>query len=326
MNAWDLQNKVSQRVPGYTQSEYLEVCNEAYQELWVLTSTLVSDYFTDQAIVTVAAQAKEFDLRYNTNGKLSAAIHPKIYQIDRIRVLQPGAANWLPGTPRTWTDASRQGSEQDANNPVSTTSPYYYAVFGRGILQFTRPLPVGASIEVIYTTGYFEMAIVSNGTVSNAGTAVTGSGTTFTQLLPPDFLPDYLPSVTNIESDIEAELVVNPGAAGQLNYQVATLSNDTALNLVKTPSPTLSGAAYALGTVPDIPESHHRLILDIATRNLLAHPAVANDARFSYWDQKANRGLARYADAVIERQHQEADRRQRFPMGAVRRTTAYDAR
>lgn len=321
MNAWSLYNVLQQRLPGYTLTEYLEVLNEAYQDLWTQTDLLNVDYFSDIATVTVAVQGKEFDLRYNLGNGLSAPVHPKIFQISRIRVLQPGAASWVSANPREWTDTARQAQEQDATSPVSTTAPYYYKLFGRGLIRFARPLPVGTQLEIVYTIGFFDLSIVTVGTVASSGTTVTGTGTKFTQLLPPDFDVGYLPGPDD-EADIEAELVVgaalNPSTP-PLIYHVSAVASDTSLSLLTAPNPALAGSTYAVGSIPDTPESHHRLIVDMALRAMLARPAIATDTRFQYWNTKVERALAVYADHLIERQHQEADKRQRFPYGAMRR-------
>jgi len=313
-NAWTIQNSVSQHIPGYTLAEYLEASNEAYEELWQATQVLNNDYFTIIDQVNVAIQQAEFDLRYNLNGGLVTSVHPKIYQISRIRVLQPGSTTWIAASPASWVDTGIQGQQQDSTTPVSTTSPYWYVLLGRGLIRFGRPLPVGATIEVIYTIGYFDLTIVNDGTISSSGLQIVGTGTHFTQLLPPDFIAaGFLPS-SQQEMDVEAELIVNPTTAPFV-YKVANIISDTVLTVFTAPSPVLSNAAYALASQPDTPLDYHRFISDLATRNMLARPAIGSDTRFNYWVSKCEQEMGRYQDNVIERQHQAADKRRRFPYG-----------
>jgi len=305
--------------------EYLREINDAYQELWRETVLLDNDYFTAIGQVSVVAQAQIFDLRYNGNGALNVSLHPRLFQPVRVRVLPPNGANWVRTEPQPFNDSGEMAVEQQFAQPPSTTGPYRWQYFNRGLLRFGRPLPIGTLIEVVYTFGYFNLNVLGNGTLQTtggAGAGVTGAGTTFLSLIGPDYQapasPTMEPSTGTLlplEIAVEAEIVINPSVA-PVAYKVNSIAGDLVLTLYTAPIVAIPAATpYALANVPEIPEPHRVLIATLATRNMLAVPAIVQDARFAYWDAKCERDLDRYKDSIVERQQQAVPHRQRFPMG-----------
>lgn len=318
MNALSLCQRVQRRNPSYDISEYLDEVNAAYKETWDYILQLEDSYFTDQKIVTVATSAVEFDFLANFNGNLNTAVSLRAFQIDRLRILQPGDTNWSKGQPRSWNDDDFQAQQQITPQIAATSGPYYYILFSKFSVLFAQPLPVGTQIEVTYSFIFMPLAIVFNGTVSSAGTAITGAGTNFTQVVPADFI-SALPG-NDQDTDIGMELVFNQGANNQ-TFRVKAITSDTALTLLTAPNPVIPALTnYNLCSVPDIPDGHHNVISTIATRNFMSTPG--NDSRFTSWAALAKTELDSMRDSIMVRQRQEPARVRPFPQRLLRYTVS----
>jgi hypothetical protein len=312
MNAVSLIQRVSRRIPQYDASEYLDEINAAYKEVWDYILQLDDSYFTDIKIVTVTTSASEFDFLYNSNGFLNAPVSPRYFQIDRIRILQPGDVNWYPATPRPWNDPYVISQEQLNPQQTSNFPPYFYNPFAKGSIKFASPFVVGTQIEVIYSFIFLPLTYLFNGTVTVTGgaNAVTGTNTSFTQLIGPDF-QGGLPG-TDQDTDIGVELVF----PNNQTYRVKAITSDTALTTITNVSPAQSGATYNLAMVPDTPEGHHNVIATLATRNFMSTPA--SDSRLGFWVAQAEKELDSMRDSVMTRQRQAPARRGRFPQSVMR--------
>jgi hypothetical protein len=318
VNALSLVQRVQRRNPSYDISEYLDEVNAAYKETWDYILQLEDSYFTDQKIVTVATSAAEFDFLYNFSGNLNNSVSFRAFQIDRIRILQPGDTNWSKAHPRGWNDDDFQAQQQITPQVAATSGPYYYVLFSKFSCLFAQPLPVGVQIEVTYSFIWLPLAIVYNGTVQSTGTAVTGTGTNFTQIVAADFAA-ALPG-NDQDTDIGVELVLNAGANNQ-TFRVKAITSDTALTLLTAPSPAIAANTnYNLCSVPDIPDGHHNVISTIATRNFMSTPG--NDPRFAAWAALAEKELDSMRDSIMVRQRQEPARVRPFPQRLLRYTTS----
>ena len=314
MNALSLVQRVARRNPVYAQSEYLDECNAAYKESWDYILQLDDSYFTDTKIVTVTTSVAEFDFLTNFSNNLNSAVSLRAFQIDRIRILQPGDTRWVKAAPRNWNDDDFQAQQQLTPQVAATSGPYLYQIFSKFSVLFAQPLPVGAQIEVVYSFIWMPLVILSNGTITSSGVNVTGATTTFTQVVPPDFQL-ALPG-NDQDTDIGLEVVVGPAGA-QLAYRVKTLTSDTVLTTLTAIAPVLGSAtAYNLCTVPDIPDGHHNVISTIATRNFMSTPG--NDQRFSAWAALAEKELDSMRDSIMVRQRQEPARVRPFPQRILR--------
>jgi hypothetical protein len=311
VNAASLVSLVSSRIPGYDITEYLREINTAYQNCWDKIVQLDDSYFTDIKTVTVNAAAAEFDFLYNSNGNLATTVSNRYFQIDRIRILQPGDTNWIPAQPRGWNDPQYLQIQQSTPQQVATQPPYLYIPFAKGSALFARPLPVGTQIEIVYTFVYVPLTIVSSGTVSSATNVVTGTATTFTQLLGADYQAG-LPG-TDEDTDIGIELVLG----GNQTYRVKTIASDTALTTINPVSPAVTNAAFSLAIVPDIPEGHHEVISIMATRNMAITPAK-DIALAGQMAGMAKEMMDSMRDTIMTRQRQEPARRRRFPQSVLR--------
>lgn len=315
MNALSLVQRVSRRNPSYDVSEYLDETNAAYKEAWDYILQLDDSYFTDTKIVTVAVQAAEFDLIANQNSNLNAAVSFRFFQIDRIRILQPGDVNWCPAHPKNWNEPDFVSQQQLTPQPPATASPYVYQIFSKGSLLFGRPLPVGTQIEVVYTFIFLPLVLLSSGTVTTSGVTITGASTNFTKILAADYQLG-LPG-NDLDTDVGVEIILDP--TGQQTYRVKTITSDTVLTTLNPVTPALgSGGPYTLASVPDIPDGHHNVISTLATRNFMSTPG--NDSRVTFWAALAEKELDAMRDSVMTRQRQEPARRRRFPQSIARYT------
>lgn len=313
MNAFSLRELVKRRVPGYDDTEYLSEINDVYEEVWQEIQQLDEMYFADIAVVTTTSQSDLFDLVWNMYGNLSSSL-PRLHQIHRIRIKQPGDVNFQPVS---WSHANApeyMGRQTQTNQPAQTTPPYYVAAFGEGSIKFAQPLPVNVQLEIWYTFKCLDLQILNAGSVSVSGNVVTGQGTFFTQLVPAD-MQQYLPSPPLVEVMIEADITIN----GQ-TYRVNEVDGDTQL-LTDVAPPVLSNASYVLSGVPEFPPSIHRLIATLATRNILTTPA--EDERFGIWAARAEQMKAIMKNTMIQRQRQEPPKKGRFPYGISRRARYY---
>lgn len=319
-NAWGLVQFLQQRVPGYDPSEYLREINSAYIHVWEEITKLRNNWFTNVAVVTTTKAQFIYDFRYNADSALNAAVSPRLYQIVRIRVLPNSTTGNLYQTSRAMTLQSPDFIAI-SSNPSATptqTGPYYWVVQGKNSVQFGLPLAIGTQLEVTYTYWPLGLTYISAGNVTSTGTAVTGTNTFFTQLLPPDF-QSLLPSGTGTSQELaEAELICNSNQV----YRVATVTSDTALSTVTAISPTLgANSTYVLASVPEVPREHLRVVASVALPKIYGW--VGDDARISEATTIAEKNVQMMKDSLIERQAQDPPRRTRFPYGIARRNRAF---
>jgi hypothetical protein len=313
LNAASIVARVQRRIPAYDQSEYLDEVNVAYKECWDYITQLEDSYFTEQVTVTVAQQSDTFDFLYNGNGNLSSAISPRYFQITRIKINQAGDTNWIPALPRNWNDPNVLAYEQNTQQPVQTSPPYMYTLYGKGFVKFANPLGVGVQIQVVYTFDFLPLKILSNGTVvaSGGSTTVVGGGTNFTQIVGADYQAS-LPGIDG-DTDVGVELIL---PSMNLSFRVAKIFSDTQLNTITTLPPIPVNSSYVLASVPDIPIAHHNVIATIATRNFMSTPG--NDSRFTTWAALAEKEIGSMKDSIMQREQQEPPRRGRFPYSLAR--------
>lgn len=320
-NAFGLYQYLAQRVPGYDVSEYLRELNSAYVHVWEEVTKLKNHYFTNIVTVTVTNPQFQYDLMFNADGALSAAVSSRLYQVTRIRV-QPSGSGLFQST------IASQPNDPDyisiSANPVSSASqsgPYYWYLSGRNQLNWGLPLSLGTKIEVEYTFWPIALTILSGGTVASSGNSVTGTTTNFTNLLQPDF-QSALPSV-QAQEEIQAEFVCNGTVplGGQI-YRVTKITSDTALltNVAVTPA-LIAGSAYVLATLPEIPREHIRVIAAKALRSM--YSIVADDSRVTEWTAIETSNMQMMKDALMERQSQSPPRKIRFPGSLARRNRAF---
>lgn len=315
-NAFGLVQYVAQRVPGYDFSEYLRELNAAYVHVWEEVSKLENQYFTNIKTVTVTTAQFGYDFMFNADNALSSAISSRLYQIKRLRVLPPAGGLYQ-------TTASLSPTEPDftslAANPSATpsqTGPYYWYLTGRNNVQFALPLAVGTTLEVTYSFWPLALTYLFNGTVSSAGSTVTGNGTTFTQLLQPDF-QGFQPTV-QAQEEVQAELV---GPDSQI-YRVKTIPSLTSLTLATSPSPVFAGGSpYILAVLPEIPREHIRVVASIAVQKM--YSLAGDDSRVSEWSAIATSNIQMMKDSLISRQSNTPARKQRNPYGIGRRNRAF---
>ena len=326
MNAISLISRVFRRVPGYDPSEYLDEINTTYKECWDYILQLDDSFFTDIKVISTSTVASEFDFLYNSNGNLASALSPRYFEIDRIRILQPGNSRWSTAVARPWIDADLIGIEQLTPQNVSTADPYIYTAFAIGSIKFAMPLPAGTQIEVIYTFIWLPLTYLTNGNVTTIGGAnnVTGSATSFTQVISPDF-QQSLPGIDE-DTDIGVELILNYVGPTQLPapnqvYRVAAITTNTTLATVTNVANSQAGISYCLAMVPDIPEGHHNVISTMATANMIATLEAGETTMLQYWAGKAEKELNSMRDSVMTRQRQTPSRRQRFPQSVMRMTS-----
>lgn len=319
MNLISLINRVQSRVPGYTQPEYVREINDAYADVWDYILQLDDSYFTDIKIVTVINSATaEFDFAWNANGALSAGVSNRYFQIDRIRVLQPGQSNWFAAQPRPWNDQQFLMLQQLTPQQPAQNAPYLYVLLSKSSILFSQPMPIGTQIEVVYTFFFLPLNVTSTGTITTNGvtTVVNGSGTGFTGVVPPDYAGG-LPGIDQ-DTDIGLEFVI--GSTVPINdgtsYRVKSVQNDTLANTWTVITPALAGSTFSLAMVPDIPDGHHRVIATRATRNIMSTPA--KDPRFAQWAAMDREQMDMLRDTVMTRQRQQPARRQRFSQSVLR--------
>ena len=327
-NVFGLAQYVAQRLPGYDFSEYVRELNAAYIHVWEEISKLKNHYFTNQLQVTVAINnQRNFDLLYNADGNLSAPVSSRLYQITRIRVQPPSGGLFQTCSMLHFNDPDFVSVEANPASQSTQTGPYYFTLFGHGRLRSAIPLAQGSTIEFTYT--YWPIALQymtsnsPNSSVSSATNAVTGVGTTFTQLVPPDFQAANPTAAVVNEEFMQAEFVCNGQvAAGGQAYRVAAIANDTTLTTLNAITPVLApGSAYVLAAVPEIPREHIRVIASVALSKLFS--VAGDDQRTQEWTAIAASSMQMMKDSLIERQSNNPPKKQRFQYGTGRRNRAF---
>jgi hypothetical protein len=327
-NIFGLVQYVAQRVPGYDFSEYLRELNSAYIHVFEEVSKLKNHYFTNQVTVTVAIDGqRNFDLLYNADGNLSAAVDSRLYQITRIRVRSANAQLFQTCTMTHFNDPEFTSIEA-FSGPVGTqTGPYYFALFGHGRLRAAIPLGLGTSLEFTYTYWPLALSFMSsfnpNSSVSSAGAVVTGVGSTFTQIVPPDFQATVPTAGVVNEQFMQAELICNGQvAAGGQVYRVASIASDTVLSTMTPIAPALAGGSqYVLATVPEIPREHIRVIAAIALSKI--YSVAGDDQRVQEWTAISTANVQMMKDSLIERQSNNPPKKLRFPFSISKKNRMF---
>lgn len=320
-NAFGLVQYLSQRLPGYDPSEHLRELNSAYIHVWEEITKLKDHYFTNISRVTTVTAAYQYDLMFNADNALSAAVSPRLYQVTKLRFMAPGSTQFAtsvalsPNSP----DFVEINSASSAN--PSQSGPYRWYLSGRNQLNMGLPLAVGTVIEVTYTFWPIALTFLSAGVVASTGTAVTGTATNFTNLVQPDFLP-YLPNL-QAQEEIQCELICNPTVelGGQI-YRVTKITSDTALVTKTAVAPALAaGNAYALATLPEIPREHIRVVAALALKNM--YSVAGDDQRSGEWTAIYEKNIQMMKDALETRQSNNPAQKIRFPGSLARRNRAW---
>jgi hypothetical protein len=314
-NTYGLYQYMAQRLPGYDPSEYLRELNSAYIHVWEEVTKLKNHYFTNQKTLTVVSPTNNFDLLYNANNALSGVLSNRLYQITRIRVQPPAGGLFQTSTAMHFNDPDYLSISANPGSTPSQTGPYWWTLYGRGNLLFGLPLQTGSVIEVTYTFWPISLTYLSNGTLTSVGQVITGTSTTFTQLVPPDFQTS-LP-LSKQQEEILAELIVNNSAV----YQVSAITSDTALSTFVPIAPALAGATYVVATAPEIPREHIRVIASVAMAKMFS--VDGDDARTVEWTGTAASNMQMMKDSLVERYSNNPPKKQRFPYGVGRRNRAF---
>ena len=310
MNTRSLIDRVTRRIPGYTDAEYLDELAEAYEDVWNKVILLDNSWFEDTIEVTVVTASTDFDLLFNTDSKLNQAVSPLLHTVRRIRVLPPSAADWVLAEPKHDLAPSFLNQEGPDVPENATSGPYFYRVYGKGTIQFGRPLIANTKIEVKHIFAPVPLAITSAGTVSSAALVVTGTGTFFKNILPPDLRARFLTGL-DIEAQVEAEIVVDG-----FPYRVDAIASDTSLNTFVAAG--ASTDTFSLSVVPDLPVVHHSVLAAIATRNLFSTPG--DDSRFQEWAAIAQSKVENMMNALASRQAQRNPKKRPFVPRSSSRT------
>ena len=310
-NVYGLYQYLAQRLPGYDPSEYLRELNSAYVHVWEEISKLKNHWFSNLQTLTVVNPQTSFDLQYNADGALSGVLSNRLYQLMRVRVQSPSGSLWQ--TTKNLSPQEPRFTELSANpqqNPVQT-GPYYWYIYGRNNIQFAMPLQKGTVIEFFYTFWPIQLNLTFAGSIQSTDTIITGAGTTFTQLLQPDF-QQYQPAA-KAQQEILAELVCNTNQI----YAIKNIELDTLAETLTTISPTLTvGSPYVLATLPEIPREHIRVIASIAMCKM--YSVDGDDQRTEEWAAIAASNMQMMKDSLMERQGQDPPTKKRFPFGIGR--------
>src|SRR5215470_9599197 len=184
-NAYGLLQYLQTRLPGYDPSEYLRELNSAYIHVWEEVTKLKNQYFTNiKTVVTTKAQFG-YDVQFNSDSGLSAAVSARLYQITKIRVQPPGGGLFQSTTAVAPTSDDFISVNANPSSTPTQTGPYYWYQSGRNQVNWALPLAIGTTMEVMYTFWPLGLTFIQDGTISSSGVTITGTGTFFTQLVQP---------------------------------------------------------------------------------------------------------------------------------------------
>lgn len=320
-NALGLAQYLAQRLPGYDISEYLRELNSGYIHVWEEVTKLKNQYFTNVVTVQVVNAQATYDLMFNADGGLSAAISSRLYQVTRIRIQPPAGGLYQTTVAMNPNQPDFVSVAANVQSSPTQSGPYYWYLSGRNQLVWALPMAVGTTMEVTYTFWPIALNVLSNGVVTSSGNSVTGTSTNFTNLVQPDFQSD-LPQVQGQE-EIQAEFICNASVplGGQI-YRVTKINNDTQLFTNTAITPALAAnQPYVLATLPEIPREHIRVVAAIGMQKM--YSVAGDDARSAEWTGIASQNMQMMKDALMERQGQNPPTKVRFPYGIGRRNRAF---
>jgi hypothetical protein len=167
--------------------------------------------------------------------------------------------------------------------PYTSDIPQFYYIFNKRLYVFPTPSSSSNTITYVYKTRIRDLsqADYTTGTVSatlNSAT-ITGSGTTFI-----DDMADRWIRLTPTTSD--------PTGDGQW-YQIASKVSTTSLTLYNPyQGTTVTGAAFAIGEMPLLPEDYQDLPLYRALE-IYFTARVPDENRAAIWKQLYDEGYKR---------------------------------
>ncbi len=331
MNTQDLINTVRRRCPDYDEYEILQELNHAYSDIFETIQRTDQSYYEDTQTVTVKVAGSQFDLLWNSDRALSAAVSPLIVNVARVRVKGPGLASWSLATPMHQMSPQVLSQQANASPANATSSPYFYRLYGKGTIQFGLPVAVNTQIEISYVFAPLPLAVTREGALNLNGQIVYGDGlspatttyvegtdTFFTHILPVDFRASRLAG-EDMQADVSCELIVKGDA-----YRVRSINTDELIYLMGSytlVSDEWQGSNYTLAVVPDFPDTVHQNIANSAIRNLFLIAEGPDGQGFAKWSALCAQDEEALVRNISERQSQRNPRK--IPFRRSRRVAPY---
>jgi hypothetical protein len=202
--------------------------NDAHR---IMISYSNGDYTEGLATDTTVASQQNYELPYNYEKLNSVTITVGTYKYPIVEV-----------TDRKFWDVLQQ------TTGFTSTIPQYYYIDAAKIYFYPTPSANGNTINYSYKIAVRDLANAdyTTGTVTltNASTAVTGAGTTFTAAMVGRYLK---------------------GNTDGYWYKIAGFTNATSITLAKAfQGTTGAGLAFTIGEMPIIPEAFHQNLVDYA--------------------------------------------------------------
>lgn len=175
--------------------------------------------------------------------------------------------------------------------PYTSDIPYYYFIYNNVVNIFPIPSSTGNVITFNYKIRVPDLTLddYSTGTVSvtNDGTTVTGSGTSW--------LSQFLPSAGSVINESLWIKFNYPNGDGNW-YQISSIASNTSLTLVGPyMGQTASSVTYTIGQIPLLLEDFHDLTvyrpLNIYFSSIRPDPSRASEFKALY-----NEGIERLDD------------------------------
>lgn len=277
-------------VPNYTMPMLQTWANDANLEVEKMIRSLFDDYFAKfMNSQTDTAPRKLLGITYNpsTTLKIPAltariTLPPDIETLRSIRVVTTGFE-------------FMEFEHQDMNNrlfqeylrvPTSYTVPpggrIFYDIVGERTLYMAPQLTQDIDIEIAYIGRTKRLVRYVTGTITVADTAttVTGVGTVWSSGFPLD------PSYTDMMFSVNTFASIDPSWEydGVNLARLASITNDTTVELAAPKVGALAGANYTLSSVPAIPPEHHHMLADYVTAQMWAR--AGNDKLYNLFNGK----------------------------------------
>jgi len=270
-------------LPGGTVSgqwgdeEMVDLITSAYEEVWrryrlarkkwgLLTLKQSDAAFTRDGETYTPTTALQI-----TSSSNRITLPPDFGELTRILCLDDRSVRFIPADMEGYHFIdSEQGGYDDLNSVLTSAMGglnLYYDIIAARTLIFTPPVATSLNLQLDYVPLKRPLYYTAAGTISQTGTALTGTGTTW--------VTDGL--VTE-DTGNAAELITLPGAFTTLGAatvrldrdypRVAALTADTTATMVA--SATIAGGTnYIMAMAPALPRDVHRWLAEYVSALML---------------------------------------------------------
>jgi hypothetical protein len=290
----DAIKKAGTLAPFLTTAELLAWANEGNRKLEKKLRTTGAKYFERRMLSTTATAEKIGGINYTPSTSLPLAVGvnrltlpPDFQEMKVLRIITSGYENtaikYLP-----YDHAEFRSSLNDTTNRNAGCN-LYWDIIGERTLVWTPRINTALDIEIDYIARQKRLHSYSTGTVSVSDTAttVTGVGTVWSTGAPFDSAYLDMMFSTGATAPVAEPSLIYDGV--MLN-RVASITDDTHLELAAAHVGAVAGKAFTLSSVPVVPEDYHYQIANFIEMKIRAKAG----------DSKASQAVMTWPDDMAD--------------------------